>query len=51
MLPNYLHNSDFFDKTERINQISLEVYKDKDTGELLGPQQSFALKDAQDIMQ
>ena len=36
MLPNYLHDSDFFDKTKRINWLSLKAYKNKKTGELLG---------------
>ena len=38
MLPNYLHDSGFFDKTERINWLSLEAYKYKETGVLWGPQ-------------
>ncbi|KAK4731394.1 hypothetical protein R3W88_024382 [Solanum pinnatisectum] len=51
ILPKYLHDSGFFDKTERIDWASLEVYKDKETGELLGPQQSFEVEYALDIMQ
>ena len=50
MLPNYLHDSGFFDKTKRINWLLLEAYKDKKTGELLGPRHSFAVEYAQDIM-
>ena len=51
MLRDYLHDSGFFDKTRRINWLSLEAYKDKETGEPFGPQQSFAMKYAQDITQ
>ena len=51
MLPNYLHDSGFFDKTDRINWLSLEAYKDKKTCELLGPQHSFTVEYAQEIMQ
>ncbi|KAK6780517.1 hypothetical protein RDI58_022701 [Solanum bulbocastanum] len=51
MLPNYLHDSGFFDKTERTNWALLEVYKDKKIGEILGLQQSFEVEYAQDIMQ
>ncbi|XP_049405035.1 uncharacterized protein LOC125868424 [Solanum stenotomum] len=35
----------------RIDWASMLAYKDKETGELLGPQQSFELEYAQDIMQ
>ncbi|KAG5588305.1 hypothetical protein H5410_048739 [Solanum commersonii] len=41
MLPNYLHDSEFFDKMKRTDWASMEAYKDKETGDLLGPQQSF----------
>ena len=52
MLPNYLHDSDFFFiKTDGINWLSLEAYKDKETGELFGPQHSFTVEYAQEIMQ
>ena len=51
MLLNYLQDSDFFDKTDRINWLSLEAYKEKETGELLGPQHSFTVECAQEIMQ
>ncbi|TMW91415.1 hypothetical protein EJD97_014368, partial [Solanum chilense] len=51
MLQNYLHDSGFFDKTDGINWLSLEAYKDKETGELLGPQHSFTVEYAQEIMQ
>uniref|UniRef100_M1CLN1 Ulp1 protease family, C-terminal catalytic domain containing protein n=1 Tax=Solanum tuberosum TaxID=4113 RepID=M1CLN1_SOLTU len=51
MLPNYLHDSGFFDKTGRTDWASMEAYKDKENGELLGPQQSFEVEYAQDIMQ
>ncbi|KAH0755029.1 hypothetical protein KY290_025299 [Solanum tuberosum] len=48
---NIVYKSGFFDKMERTNWASLEVYKDKETGELLGPQQLFKVEYAQDIMQ
>ncbi|TMW82713.1 hypothetical protein EJD97_005201, partial [Solanum chilense] len=51
MLPNYLHDSGFFDKTDRINWLSFEAYKDKETGELLGPQHYFTVEYAHEIMQ
>ena len=52
MLPNYLHDSDFFFiKTDGINWLSLEAYRDKETGELLDPQHSFTVEYAQEIMQ
>ncbi|KAH0666441.1 hypothetical protein KY285_027647 [Solanum tuberosum] len=51
MLPNYLHDSGFFDKTGRTDWTSMEAYKDKETGDLLGPQQSFEVEYAQGIMQ
>ena len=51
MLQNYLRDSGFFDKTDGINWLSLEAYKDKETGELLGPQHSFTVEYAQEIMQ
>ncbi|KAH0684027.1 hypothetical protein KY289_021779 [Solanum tuberosum] len=38
-------------KTERTNWAALDAYKDKKTGELLGPQHSFDVEFAQDIMQ
>ncbi|KAG5620622.1 hypothetical protein H5410_005840 [Solanum commersonii] len=51
ILPNYLHDSGFFDKTKRTDWAALDAYKDKETGELLGPQHSFEVEFAQDIMQ
>ncbi|KAH0717026.1 hypothetical protein KY285_013057 [Solanum tuberosum] len=51
ILPNYLHDSGFFDKTERTDWAALDAYKDKETGELLGLQHSFEVEFAQDIMQ
>ncbi|KAK6786087.1 hypothetical protein RDI58_014612 [Solanum bulbocastanum] len=51
ILPNYLHESGFFDKTERTDWAALDAYKDKETGELLGPQHPFKVEFAQDIMQ
>ncbi|KAG5629500.1 hypothetical protein H5410_001217 [Solanum commersonii] len=38
-------------KTERTDWAALDAYKDKKIGELLGPQQSFDVEFAQDIMQ
>ncbi|WMV43568.1 hypothetical protein MTR67_036953 [Solanum verrucosum] len=46
-----LKESGFFDKTGRTDWASMEAYKDKETGELLGPQHSFAVEYVQDIMQ
>ncbi|KAH0722563.1 hypothetical protein KY290_005214 [Solanum tuberosum] len=51
ILPNYLHNSGFFDKMERTDWAAPDAYKDKETGELLGPQHSFEVEFTQDIMQ
>ncbi|KAH0632587.1 hypothetical protein KY285_035269 [Solanum tuberosum] len=38
-------------KTERTDWAALDAYKDKKIGELLGPQHSFDVEFAQDIMQ
>ncbi|KAG5568891.1 hypothetical protein H5410_064090 [Solanum commersonii] len=38
-------------KTDIINWAALNAYKDNKTGELLGPQHSFEVKFARDIMQ
>ncbi|KAG5577387.1 hypothetical protein H5410_057521 [Solanum commersonii] len=43
--------SGFFDKTERTDWAALDAYKDKEIGELIGPQHSFEVEFAQDIMQ
>ena len=51
ILPNYLHDSSFFEKKERTNWAELDAYKDMKTGELLGPQHSFNVEFAQDNMQ
>ncbi|KAG5591476.1 hypothetical protein H5410_041990 [Solanum commersonii] len=51
ILPNYLQDSRFFDKTDIIDRAALNAYKDNKTGELLGPQHSFYVEFAQDIMQ
>ncbi|KAG5630566.1 hypothetical protein H5410_002283 [Solanum commersonii] len=40
ILPNYLHDSGFFDKIDIIDWATLDGYKDNKTGELLGPQDS-----------
>ncbi|XP_069155846.1 uncharacterized protein [Solanum lycopersicum] len=51
ILPNYLHDSGFFEKKERTDWAALDAYKDMKTGELLGPQHSFNVEFAQDNMQ
>ncbi|KAK4724835.1 hypothetical protein R3W88_027614 [Solanum pinnatisectum] len=51
ILPNYLQDSGFFDKTNKIDWATLNAYKDNKTGELLGPQHPFEVEFAQDIMQ
>ncbi|KAH0655064.1 hypothetical protein KY285_029946 [Solanum tuberosum] len=51
ILPNYLHDSGFLDKTDRIDWATLDAYKDNKTGELLGPQYPFKVEFAQGIMQ
>ncbi|KAG5580709.1 hypothetical protein H5410_051336 [Solanum commersonii] len=51
ILPNYLHDSGFFDKTDIIDWAALNAYKDNKTGELLGPQRLFEVEFARDIMQ
>ncbi|KAH0754435.1 hypothetical protein KY290_024705 [Solanum tuberosum] len=51
ILPNYLHDSGFFDKTDRIDWATLDAYKDNKTGELMGPQHPFEVEFARGIMQ
>ncbi|KAG5581161.1 hypothetical protein H5410_051788 [Solanum commersonii] len=51
ILPNYLHDSGFFEKIERTDWAALDAYKDKKIGELLSPQHSFDVEFAQDMMQ
>jgi len=51
ILPNYLHDSGFFDKTDRIDWATLDAYKDNKTGELMGPQHPFEMEFARGIMQ
>ncbi|WMV45084.1 hypothetical protein MTR67_038469 [Solanum verrucosum] len=51
MLPSYLLNSGFFEKTKRTNWSELNAYKDKEIGTLLEPQHPFNVECAEDIMQ
>ncbi|KAG5630332.1 hypothetical protein H5410_002049 [Solanum commersonii] len=51
ILPNYLHDSGFFDKIDRIDWATLDAYKDNKTGELIGPQHPFEVEFARCIMQ
>ncbi|KAG5600831.1 hypothetical protein H5410_032201 [Solanum commersonii] len=51
ILPNYLHDSGFFDKTDRIDCATLDAYKDNKTDELMGPQHPFEVEFARGIMQ
>ncbi|KAH0694054.1 hypothetical protein KY285_021151 [Solanum tuberosum] len=51
ILPNYLQDSRFFDKTDIIDWAVLNAYKDNKTSELLGPQRPFEVEFARDIMQ
>ncbi|WMV19048.1 hypothetical protein MTR67_012433 [Solanum verrucosum] len=37
ILPTYLHDNGFFEKTERTDWAALDTYKEKKIGELLGP--------------
>ncbi|WMV14564.1 hypothetical protein MTR67_007949 [Solanum verrucosum] len=47
----YLHDSGFFDQTERTDWSSLDAYNDSQTGMLLGPEHIFQVEFIQDIMQ
>uniref|UniRef100_M1BE06 Ulp1 protease family, C-terminal catalytic domain containing protein n=1 Tax=Solanum tuberosum TaxID=4113 RepID=M1BE06_SOLTU len=51
ILPNYLQDSEFFDKIDRIDWAALNAYKDNKIGELLGPQRPFEVEFGRDIMQ
>ncbi|KAK4736916.1 hypothetical protein R3W88_000613 [Solanum pinnatisectum] len=51
MLPSYLLDSGFFEKTERTNWPDLDAYKDKQTSALLEPHHPFNVEYAQCIMQ
>ncbi|KAK4723756.1 hypothetical protein R3W88_026535 [Solanum pinnatisectum] len=51
MLLSYLYDGGFFDQTERTDWLSLDAYKDSQTGMLLGPEHVFQVKFVQDIMQ
>ncbi|KAH0768486.1 hypothetical protein KY285_004357 [Solanum tuberosum] len=50
-LPNYLHDSGFFDKTDRIDWATLDAYKDNKIGKLMGLQHPFEVEFARGIMQ
>ncbi|KAG5592263.1 hypothetical protein H5410_042777 [Solanum commersonii] len=50
ILPNYLHNSGFFDKTNKIDWATLDAYKDNKTGALMGPQHLFEVEFARGII-
>ncbi|KAG5611445.1 hypothetical protein H5410_022726 [Solanum commersonii] len=51
MLPCYLLDNGFFEKTKRTNWLELDAYKDKQTGTLLEPHHPFNVEHAQGIMQ
>ncbi|WMV29740.1 hypothetical protein MTR67_023125 [Solanum verrucosum] len=51
MLPSYLMDSGFFEKTARTNFVDCDAYKDNNSGSLLEAQVPSMVKFAQDIMQ
>ena len=51
MLPSYLLDSGFFEKTERTKFGDCHAYKDNITGSFLEPQVPFMIEFAQDIAQ
>ncbi|WMV34494.1 hypothetical protein MTR67_027879 [Solanum verrucosum] len=51
MLPTYLQDSGFFYHSERTDWLSLDAYKDKETGNLLEPKHPFLVEYVQDIIQ
>ncbi|KAH0655885.1 hypothetical protein KY285_030767 [Solanum tuberosum] len=51
MLPFYVLDSGFFEKTERTNWPDLDAYKDKQSGALLKPHHPFNVEYTQGIMQ
>ncbi|KAG5591180.1 hypothetical protein H5410_041694 [Solanum commersonii] len=51
MLPSYLMDSGFFEKTERTSFVDCDAYKDNNSGSLLEAQVPFMVEFAQDIMQ
>uniref|UniRef100_M1AV39 Ulp1 protease family, C-terminal catalytic domain containing protein n=1 Tax=Solanum tuberosum TaxID=4113 RepID=M1AV39_SOLTU len=51
MLPSYLMDSGFFEKTERTSFVDCDAYKDNNFGSLLEAQVPFMVEFAQDIMQ
>ncbi|WMV07570.1 hypothetical protein MTR67_000955 [Solanum verrucosum] len=51
MLPSYLMDSGFFEKTEQTNFVDCDAYKDNNSGSLLEAQVPFMVEFAQDIMQ
>lgn len=44
MLPTYLQHSDFYEKVDRTNWATLDAYKDKSTGDIIGPQHPFRIE-------
>ncbi|KAG5631757.1 hypothetical protein H5410_003474 [Solanum commersonii] len=50
MLPSYLMDSGFFEKTERTSFVDCDEYKDNNSGSLLEAQAPFMVEFAQDIM-
>ncbi|KAG5585644.1 hypothetical protein H5410_046078 [Solanum commersonii] len=51
MLPSYLMDSGFFEKTERTNFVDCDAYKDNNSGSLMEAQVPFMVEFSQDIMQ
>ncbi|KAH0655193.1 hypothetical protein KY285_030075 [Solanum tuberosum] len=51
MLPSYRHDSGFLYQSERTNWLSLDAYKDKETGTLLEPPHTFEVEFLHNIMQ
>ncbi|WMV44734.1 hypothetical protein MTR67_038119 [Solanum verrucosum] len=51
MLPSYLMDNGFFEKTERTNFVDCDAYKDNNFGSLLEAHVPFMVEFAQDIMQ
>lgn len=50
ILPSYLLDGGFFEKTKRTNFGDCNAYKDNITGSLLKPQVTFMVEFAQDIV-
>lgn len=51
MLPVYLQDNLFYEQTERNDWEPLDAYKDKETGDFLGPEHSFDVEFVQGIAQ